>query len=236
MAFAHVAYLVGVEWVGKFFMHPVSQPFFLGSAEHAAAVSPLKDVVLFEDDSVHVDSKTCSQWATHPFVGPVLVSWTLKETKSGKFLKIIESSAFDAAMGAQESSMNFRNLFKVYAAYQAVIESSPAVPSSLVKARLMFGQFAVLVEMPFVGSRCAVAAELQSPGAVASSIAAAVCWLAARGLLYVDLRPRNVRVPGGLSEMGSASGAYLIDYDDMVILPKSIHTVSIHSHCVGADC
>jgi uncharacterized membrane protein YgcG len=42
-AFAHVGYLVAVEWVGKLRVTVVSQPFFLGSPEHAAAVAALPD-------------------------------------------------------------------------------------------------------------------------------------------------------------------------------------------------
>ena len=42
-AFAHVGYLVCVEWVGRLRVTVVSQPFFLGSPEHAAAVAALPD-------------------------------------------------------------------------------------------------------------------------------------------------------------------------------------------------
>ena len=42
-AFAHVGYLVAVEWVGKLRVTVVSQPFFLGSPEHAVAVAALPD-------------------------------------------------------------------------------------------------------------------------------------------------------------------------------------------------
>ena len=40
-AFAHVGYLICMEWVGKVRATVVSQPFFLGSPEHAAAVAAL---------------------------------------------------------------------------------------------------------------------------------------------------------------------------------------------------
>ena len=41
-AFAHVGCLVCMEWVGKVRTTVVSQPFFLGSPEHAAAVAALQ--------------------------------------------------------------------------------------------------------------------------------------------------------------------------------------------------
>ena len=37
VALAQCGYLVGAEWVGKLLLYPLSQPFFLGSPEHAAA-------------------------------------------------------------------------------------------------------------------------------------------------------------------------------------------------------
>jgi uncharacterized membrane protein YgcG len=43
VAFAHVGYLVCVEWAGRLRVTVVSQPFFLGSPEHAAAVAALPD-------------------------------------------------------------------------------------------------------------------------------------------------------------------------------------------------
>ena len=43
VAFAHVGYLVCVEWVGRLRVTVVSQPFFLGSPEHALAVAALPD-------------------------------------------------------------------------------------------------------------------------------------------------------------------------------------------------
>ena len=42
-AFPHVGYIVAVEWIGLLFVSVVSQPFFLGSPEHKAAVAALPD-------------------------------------------------------------------------------------------------------------------------------------------------------------------------------------------------
>ena len=88
-----------------------------------------------------------------------------------------------------------------------MMESLPA----LVATRLRFGAFALLVEMPFVGERAATEHELREPGAVPNAVAAAVGWLARRGLLYVDLRPLNVRC-------SREGGVHLVDYDDMLLM------------------
>jgi hypothetical protein len=41
LGFPHVGYFASVEWVGKALVAPASLPFFLGSAEHAAAAAAL---------------------------------------------------------------------------------------------------------------------------------------------------------------------------------------------------
>lgn len=64
--------------------------------------------------------------------------------------------------------------------------------------------------MPFVGSRGATIAELAVPGARLDALADAVCWLARHRLLYIDMRPANVRV--------ADDAIFLVDYDDMLCL------------------
>ena len=44
LAFPHVGYFMSIEWIGKLLVAPASQPFFLGSPEHAAAAAALPDV------------------------------------------------------------------------------------------------------------------------------------------------------------------------------------------------
>jgi hypothetical protein len=45
-AFPHVGYIIAVEWDGKLLASVVSEPFFLGSNSHEAAVAALPDRTL----------------------------------------------------------------------------------------------------------------------------------------------------------------------------------------------
>ena len=52
VSFPHCGYYVGVEWIGKALMYPVTGPFVLGSPGMAEACASLKDVNY--SDSVEV--------------------------------------------------------------------------------------------------------------------------------------------------------------------------------------
>jgi hypothetical protein len=88
--------------------------------------------------------------------------------------------------------------------------------------------------MPWVGGRDAVDADLAPGGCAVQPVAEAIAWLARRGLVYVDLRPPNVRIEekeeeeeaGAGGPLGSAAAAtsqairrrvVLIDYDDLKV-------------------
>jgi len=106
-----------------------------------------------------------------------------------------------------------------------------------VPARLLFGAGEVCVTMPFVGGRDAVDADLAEGGCAVLPVAEAIAWLARRGLVYVDLRPPNVRIEeeeeeeaGAGGPLGSAAAAtsqairrrvVLIDYDDLKVAATS---------------
>ena len=66
------------------------------------------------------------------------------------------------------------------------------------------------VKMPWVGGRNAEAADLNFGGCAVEPVARAIVWLAKQGLLYVDLRPPNVRV-------AAHDRVFLVDYDDMAL-------------------
>ena len=100
VAFPHVGYLVVVEWIGKLFMTPVSQPFFLGSSEHARAVGALPDVQY--DAFIEVPALGGS-WASFPQdTHSAQVIWTTKPVQQSspggaqyRFYKMIYCTALD---------------------------------------------------------------------------------------------------------------------------------------------
>lgn len=215
LAFANLGYIVGVECVGKLFAYPLSQPFVLGSQEHAQAVAALPATPLLLEESVLVPPVEDEQlrWSVHPRLGPAHVSWTIAAAAGGRFWKVLECTAFDSLpQGGAEYIRALYGVYERYARARAEAHASDPPPSSLAEARLLFGQFELLVDMPFLGTRSARAEDLAQCDVLAA-VAAALGWLARRGLLYVDLRPANVRV-----EEGVPGSAWLIDYDDMVLL------------------
>ena len=86
----------------------------------------------------------------------------------------------------------------------------------------------VVVETEFVAGRYAVAEELLSspPSSVVKQVAEGVRWLAAHGLLHVDVRLPNVLVEEGDGGGGGGGGAppraVLVDYDDCALLEAPI--------------
>jgi len=208
-AFPHVGYIVAVEWVGKLLASVVSEPFFLGSAAHAAAVARLPDCDLggaYED--LRFDGARVDAWSRD---GRAAVIWRAEAPAAGgggRFFKVVFGHGFDAAA--------FRRLHAAYARYAAARAAASAAdappPASLVEAELLFGAAAVCVRMPWVAGHDGAAGDLGEGGVALAPVAAALVWLARRGLLYVDVREPNVRI----DEAGAAPGVTLVDYDDMV--------------------
>jgi hypothetical protein len=67
-------------------------------------------------------------------------------------------------------------------------------------------------------------ADLAPGGAAVAGVAAAIAWLARRRLLYLDLRPPNVRVQrsAGAGAGEGEDAAALVDYDDVVRSPAAL--------------
>lgn len=88
--------------------------------------------------------------------------------------------------------------------------------SVFIPVDLLFGEFCVCLKAPLVGDKDAdndvfANKDLMMP------VVDAVLWLARTWqLLYIDLRPPNLRV----SKEGNVTRLYLIDYDDLVILKE----------------
>ena len=205
-----IGYLVAFEWVGKQFMSFISQPFFLGSPSHKKAVSSLPNIdysslycdvnmsgvkasAYFRDSNSSIDSVV---WTMEPAL--------LRDSDApGRFYKILRASEFDAGY--------LRRLHSVYTAYaQACLDEADPMPSSLLKAQLLYGANQLCVSMPFIDGRDALQADFQN-NRVVEALALAIVWLARHGLLFTDLRMPNVRI-------AAEDLCVLIDYDDMVIL------------------
>ncbi|KAK1861130.1 hypothetical protein I4F81_003714 [Pyropia yezoensis] len=219
-----------IEWIGKLFATPYSQPFFIGSELHKATVAELPDICFEEFITVDVKnikwdprSGRSVLWTAFPTVltaanGQQLVN---------QFLKVIPCSSYDHLL---EPAGFFRRLYKTYERYGAALAEESAsmeeggVPQALSPARLWCGIFAVVVTMEFVEGKEAteeqLAASTPDDEKGARAIASAVVWLARRGLIYYDLREPNIRIDAG-------GCWHLIDYDDMVVVePGSINTVA----------
>jgi hypothetical protein len=228
-AFPHVGYLVAVEWVGKLLVSVVSEPFFLGSDAHAAAVARLPDCDFSSNYfDIPVDAVRVAAWPDDEPVTPAAppvspaapddkrpaaVIWRVEAPAAGaadqNFFKILRGVGFDAAF--------FRRIFAVYARYAAArADATAPPPPALLDAALLFGSGEVCVRMPWAFGRDAevsdLGAGLGAGGVAVAPVAAAIVWLARHGLLYVDLREPNVRVD-------DATGAVaLVDYDDMLLV------------------
>ena len=205
VALPHVGYFVAVEWVGVLFATPVTAPFFLGSPAHKAAVEGLQDYPC-PPEPVDVDA--------------MQMSWKLLDNSvmttpmgvDGKFYKLMPHNIFSPEVRGDR----FRALHATYSYFFSLC-ADRELPQSLVKARLLYGQFAVLVEMPFVAGRDATLRDLEDPVVVAD-LATAIVWLAAVGLKHVDVRLPNIRITD------APRGAVLVDYDDMEVLAVAATT------------
>ena len=221
-AFPHVGYIVAVEWAGKLLTSVVSEPFFVGSDAHAAAVARLPDCDFSGDYlDIDVDSVRVAAWPDEaPGTGRrAAVIWRVEAPEAGaadgSFFKILRGAAFSAAF--------FRRVSAVYARYAAARAGAAGAasppPPALLPAELLFGAGEVCVLMPWACGRDARAADLAAGGVAVAAVAAAVVWLARRGLLYVDLREPNVRVDDATGTVA------LVDYDDMALLAAPPATV-----------
>ena len=218
VTFPHVGYIIALEWVGVLFVSPVSAPFFIGSAEHAAALAGLPDVSYTEPEVLD-ESLPWRTWSADVARGSratrrEAVSWSVA---AGRFRKLVRADA--------RSPARFRALYDAYERVAALAAEAAAAgaPRALAAiahgVRLRFGAHELLIEMAALeGARDATDDEVATAGAVLEAAAAAVAWLATRCLLYVDLRGPNVLVAG--------AHVWLVDYDDLLVLNEPVCDVT----------
>jgi hypothetical protein len=181
----------------------VSQPFFLGSPEHEAAIAALPDYDYEHScEDIAFAGIPVLTWPSAD--GTTRVIWRAEGAEGDDFFKVIRWDSYDAD--------HFKHMLQVYTALSAAWDAcaSDAVPPSLLRARMLFGAAEVCVKMPWVEGRDAEVADLAVGGCAVEPVARAIVWLAQHGLLYVDLRLPNVRI-------AAHDRVFLVDYDDMAL-------------------
>ena len=226
VAFAHLGYLLAVEWVGIVHAAPLTQPFVLGSAEHRAAVAALPDELYDEPEELDEDLPWCTAVPEQPL--PKRVSWCVSPDGS-TFRKLIAAGARTPA--------GFAAMHRTYQRLARLPAADDARPAAVVApCRLLYGPHEVLVVMPAVaGATECTDDDLLLFGAPAQdAVADAVAWLAVHhGVVYTDLRGPNVLLQPGDN---GAPLARLVDYDDCeTVEPGTVATVEVYERCL-ADC
>jgi len=200
VAFPHVGYFIALEMIGKLLVSPASAPFFLGSAAHAEAAAALPDE-RFEDPR-GIDGDGALEWLTPAAAEGAARDRAAWSKSGGVFRKLVRG---DARSGAA-----FADMHRAYERLAEVLPGAPPALGLVPSARLLYGAHEVLVEMPAVDGREASDAEVTGAGPVLEGAAAAVAWLARRGLVYADLRGPNVLVD-------ARGAARLVDFDDIAV-------------------
>ena len=221
VAMAHVGYLVAVEWVGKVFISAVSEPFFLDSERHRAAIGLLPDSDMSGGAvDMPVAKVPVAAWPPAPTsaddkwqAGVIWRTQAPAGAGEGSFFKIIRGHAYTEAV--------FRRMFKSYAALAAAradtLDPPPVAIAVSASAELLFGAGEVCVQMPWIAGRAAARGDLTASGCAVEPVAAALAWLARHCLLYVDVRGPNVLIE---HVRGEAPRVALVDFDDMVVTDR----------------
>lgn len=249
--------LFAAEWIGVVFFSIISQPFYAGSKNQIAALSMFDKVEFTRDvsDPLRIprnfvltsnpSQKSGVAWGIMDgfFIKIIEAPFLLVKQTAGlgdfnkgdhKYRSILGEDACGEA-GWSSNSVFFFHLYKVMVVWRAVWEAECTCDdevhrSVFVRAELLFGEFSVCLRSPFVGTKDANSAVFSDEN-VMSPVVNAVLWLARTWkLLYIDLRPPNLRV-------SNEGEIHLIDYDDMVILKdrpccdyKTVCTMRINEH------
>ena len=223
---SHVAYIAALEWVGKLLVSPLSQPFVLESAQHAAALAALPDARYLEPVELGA-AAAAAPWqmpAERPSVAG-RVSWQV-DGAAGVFRKLVRGDARTAAqfarMARAYTALAGHSFQAGSGASGAQQQQQPAALLGLAGLRLLYGAHEVLVEMRALRGRPCSDAEVTGSGssgggAVLQGIAQALAWLAVRGVVYTDLRGPNVLMEGAQPQ--------LVDFDDCVVVEGGVRSV-----------
>jgi hypothetical protein len=202
------------EMVGMLHFHVYAGACTIGDAQYAEHVAKLMSARVV---APYVDLRTATlkQCAT---VGRK-VQWTSVGV-DGYFYKLIRYDLF----GGEKRSGEWRRLWSVYKAYQKLstggndgMECTVTLPKALVPARMLYGEFYVAVQLPFLKDATELEALTDLTADETARIVEALAFLASNGLVYSDLRASNLVRSGG--------DVYLIDYDDV----KEVHVADVRN-------
>lgn len=187
-------------------------------------------------------------WSSRPYDDAAEVIWSTSPAElqlrsdnelhvqvlTDRVFKVLTLKGF-CHMDQATPTRRFHYLHRVYTKYADLWAAAPAAgpgrrPCALVPAQLLYGGFSLLVHMPFVGGRPPTRQELDGDGPIVGQLAAAIAWLARRGLLYTNVCPGNVFV----TDCGGVPAAHLLDYDDMVVVPPGGEVVGSSASMLAA--
>jgi len=232
--------LFAAEWIGVVFFSIISQPFYAGSSNHRAALQMFDEMELPRNvtDPLHIPrgfllnvnqtEKLGVAWGVldGKFIKVIDAPYLLQKQQNvnlafnkgdHKYREIVGEEACGHANWTS-NSVFFYHLYKVMAVWSKVWSSECIAEDEkhrnvFVPVELLFGEFSVCLRSPYVGTQDAESEFLDDKDTM-KPVVDAVLWLALTWqLLYIDIRPPNLRVCDG-----GDPRIRLVDYDDMVLL------------------
>jgi hypothetical protein len=201
-----------IEMAGRAIVSAASEPFFLGSEKHKAAIAQLPNHKRTpEFDLAGIRSRQV--WSTRPdsvVAGRTDADMAKYHTLftvcpvDDYFYKIKEWPAYQ--------SRQFLRCIHAYEAYSKARDRDP-LPPSLLSADLFYGFGQIVIRMRFQQKHEPARLEDMNSPKVVQALLEAFLWLAEHDLAYIDIRSPNVLVPCN----GDDGQVYLVDYDDMIV-------------------
>lgn len=236
--------LFAVEWVGVPFYSIASQPFYAGSRKQAEAKKIFDEVERTRDYKNPLKVPLNLPVRSSPEKPGV--TWGVLDNR---FVKLIEATflqrpqALKAAFVKSNASYQevvgegscldakwscnatfFYHLYKVMSLWSRLWKEEP-LPEDIkyrgmfVDVSMFYGEFGVCLVSKIVGDDDAKNETMENEELMLL-VVEAVLWLARRwGLLYIDIRPPNLRISKG--NTGEDPKVFIIDYDDCVILKEN---------------
>jgi hypothetical protein len=130
-AIGHLGYAVVIEWAGKLIMNEMSDPFVLGSSQHAAAMTELDGTL--NNECVDLSG---IQLFNIPLQDEH-IAWTAAAWTDGKFYKILSAGGFPGPY--------LKRLCTVYKHYAVLCATNNMEAYNLVDAQLWYGFFALAI-------------------------------------------------------------------------------------------